>query len=490
MKKIIIIPIVIIAAAIPAVPYFIGTSVEKTFRNEIEQASSQGALSGAQVELVSYQRGIFSASAETSFTYQNPNGKDKLTFNVTHHIDHTPHPLDQVLATVDSKLQPNGSVQELLSPLFKELSPIQVTTRVYIDGHQEGTVFSPAVTGQLDGAKAGKLEWKGLQGSVWQSATRDHIKVQLTAPGIHYNKSATEGQAHDASMKVPSESAPSAANEAPKALAINDLSYEADMTKTPSGLWASNGSMAASQIEATFAEKDGSDINIAIDNTNFKAEQSEINGLLQISGIIKASSINANGMILKDAVYDIAVENIDSKAMKALQSEMKQIAEAESKNTDPLAMLLPHLPALVNAQPVIKINEISVNGPMGHFALSMKSQIKGQWNDMLAQNPLLLMQMLVAELQAEVPRSVVASALEERVRDAIISQLENSDQEINDTDLDEMVKQGVEQQLASLIAQGYIKEKQTQLVTNVAFNAGQLTVNGQDASPLLGMLMN
>lgn len=157
----------------------------------------------------------------------------------------------------------------------------------------------------------------------------------------------------------------------------------------------------------------------------------------------------------------------------------------QQPTANPFASMREHLPALINAHPIIKINELSVMSQEGRFALTMEARLNGEWNDMLLENPLLLTSQLEANLTASVPRSTVVTTLQEKVRQAILTQAAASEGE----DLKSAVEQGVSQQLSALLDQGYIKENGGQLESRVAYNAGQLTINGMDASPLMGAMM-
>jgi uncharacterized protein YdgA (DUF945 family) len=148
-----------------------------------------------------------------------------------------------------------------------------------------------------------------------------------------------------------------------------------------------------------------------------------------------------------------------------------------------------HLPALFNAHPVLKINDLSVDSPMGRFALKMETSLNGEWNEMLLENPALLATRLKANLDASVPRNIVVSALQGKVRNAILAQAAASETEITPEELEATTNQAVEQQLSGLIAQGFIKENAAQLDSRIEFNAGNLSINGMDASPLMGMIM-
>jgi uncharacterized protein YdgA (DUF945 family) len=193
--------------------------------------------------------------------------------------------------------------------------------------------------------------------------------------------------------------------------------------------------------------------------------------------------------MLSNAVYDFALENIDADAVVAWQktaAKMMRGGVAPDKAFEPMAE---NIPALFNAHPVLKINDISVDSPMGRFALKVNSSITGEWDDMLLQSPVMIVPMLKLDLEANLPRLVVVSMLKQQIHATVLQQAALSEAEMTAEELEAAVNQGVEQQLGGMIAQGFIKESGAQLQTHVEFAQGKLMVNGVDASAMLGGMM-
>ena len=145
-----------------------------------------------------------------------------------------------------------------------------------------------------------------------------------------------------------------------------------------------------------------------------------------------------------------------------------------------------HIPALFNANPVLKFNDLSVDSPMGRFALKMEMRLSGEWDEAFLQNPAMMLPLLKLDLETSLPRSIVVSSLKETIRKRLMSQAALNDIEMSAEEIEASVKKTVEQQLGGLIAQGFIKENAAQLETHIAFEAGTLSINGMDASALMG----
>jgi uncharacterized protein YdgA (DUF945 family) len=473
VKKFLLLLLLLSAAAVPAVPYYIGTTVEQNFRAEHAEAALEAARSGVTIELVDYQRQLFNATATTRITLPDPESKEDITLEFTHRIDHTPHPASQVIASVETTLLLSDEVTATLEPLLQGKAPFDVQTRIFLDGHQEGTLHSPAVSGPLAGDENTRVEWMGLQGSVWQSAGRDKVTLSMTMPKLSFNAAGDN----------------SAMPGVPRTINFSDMSYVTEMHKGASGMWQGSAKILIGSIAASGTDEGGSELDLSIDGLDLQGEQSETNGLVAAGGVFKSRHINVNGFELTDARYDLNVENLEAGALMALQEEMQKVAQTKTEPADPLQPLRAHLPALFNAQPVFKINDMSVNSPMGRFALKLDARITGQWSDAILENPALLATLFKADIDASVPRAIVTSTLQDNVRNAIIAQAAANEMELSDEELENAVEQTVSHQLEGLITQGYIKANEEQLESQLQYNAGQLTINGMDASPLIGALM-
>ena len=469
MKKILLIIILLIAAAVPAVPYYIGTTVEASFHTEHEEMAKELALSGFDIELVDYQRELFNATATSRISIIVPDQKESISFDIHHRIDHTPQPAAQIIATVDSELVLSDEVAETLAPLFKGEAPLTVNTRIFLDGHQDGTLNSPAASGEFTDKETVTVEWEGMQGTVWQNATRDRATFNMTLPGM---------------VLSPVKSEPSE-----ESVSISNIQYDGDLYNGESGFWHGKANATIAGIDVNVAAKAAEALAMQIKTIELKGEQSESNGLVQASGVMTSKSINVNGFEVTNATYDVAIENLDSRALQAWQQTVQELIKNNDPNADPMASLSEHLPALFNAHPTIRINDLSVDSPMGRFAFKLNASLIGEWSDMLLENPAMFAGMVKADLDANVPRSVVVGALQGQVRAAIMTQAAINEVEMTEEEIHNAVEKSVNQQLTGLIAQGFIKENATQLETRVEYEAGQLLVNGLDASPMVGAMM-
>ena len=489
MKKLILLLILLIAAALPAVPYYIGTTVEETIRTEMKEAAKDAALSGFDVELVDYQRGFLDATATTRVSILVPQGKEKesISFDMKHNISHIPQIDKQVIATVDSELVLSDEIAEKVDQLFQGQSPLEMKTLIFFDGHQEGTINSPSAYGQISGKKTVSVDWQGLTGSVWQDAGRDNITFKIHLPGVTVSPLQDEPVADNSAEPDIAQVSVAESSDA-QSVALKGLRYSGNMQRGESGMWHGDAAGSISSISANIEDK-GMPLTLLINSIDIKGQQSESNGMINANGALTANSINVNGFLLSNAIYDIAIENIDAGAMVAWQETAGKMMKGEVDPKNPMEPMVEHIPALFNAHPVIKINDISVDSPMGRFAFKMNTSVNGEWDDMILQNPAMAIPMLKVDLNADLPRNIVVSAIKDKVRNTLLMQAAMSDTEMSAEDIEAAASQAVEQQLGAMIAQGFVQESEGQLQSHIVFDAGKLTINGVDASPMLGGMM-
>ncbi|MCW8827181.1 MAG: YdgA family protein [Gammaproteobacteria bacterium] len=474
MKTFIFMIFMLIAGAVPSTANYIGDRVEEAFHTEHAKLQQDAALSGFKIELVDYQRKLYDARATTRITIVNPNrnrsdtAADEFVIELKHSISHIPQPFKQVIATVDSQFEIKPEAAEILTPLFKDQVPFSSHTLLFFDGHQEGTIYSPAVSGPIVGVENISIEWQGLSGTAWQSAELDKAKLNINMP----------------KLKVLSDE-----ESQPNSISIMNMNYEADMVRGASTMWGGTSKVDIGLIAANIAEENGIKTTININTLNAHGKQSEDNGLAQGSAVIKSKSITFNEFSVTDVNYDVTVENIDIKAVMALQNAIHEATNGTTKPSDPLQTLLAHLPALYNAHPVIKINDLSVNSPMGKFQLKMDLKTTGEWRDEILKNPAMLATMIKTNIDAAVPRQAVEMVLRETMHKKVVGQALATKTELSNEELEQIVTDGVTQQIETLVAMGYIKVNQEQLESKLQYDAGQLMINGIDASPLAGMAM-
>lgn len=449
MKKISLAVILLIAAALLATPYFIGAAVKKIVYDEHRQLAENAILAGVDVELIDYQRQWLHAEATTRVSFPIV-PEEEVFFDLSHRINHLPSLDTRAIATIETEPVLSSELKEELAPLFGGESPLRISTSVFLDGRQEVAMYSPAASGELNGQEGVAVQWQGLRGS-FEPAPDDRVIFDVNMPEILIEPAGSRSPDSDL-----------------EALNIAEVSYDGYLKKAESGFWLGETRLVVADIDLKARDETGEAITMHAGDIEMQMDSAESDGLIRGVNIFKADLININGFEMTDTVYASSYENLDAGAFRAWQVTLTEMMKDEDAAEQHLASLVEHLPALVNAGPAITINDFSAKTPKGRFAINMDSRITGEWDDMLLYNPAMIITMLQAELNVSVPRAFMVAVLQ---------------------DFTSTGQQTVNQQLSELIDHGYIREAGAQLEAGVKYGAGQLTINGMDASPLLGVMI-
>jgi uncharacterized protein YdgA (DUF945 family) len=272
-----------------------------------------------------------------------------------------------------------------------------------------------------------------MDGQLWQSPERNNFTFNIHLPGVTMSPAKTPASTTDGAKEG--------------TISLRELNYSGRMQRGTQGLWLGSIDGSIDSIAVDVIEE-GNPFSILINAIGFKGDQSESNGLISGGAAITANSINVNGFLLSNAVYDIAVENIDTNALVAWTETATKITQGKADPNQPFEPLKKYIPALFNAHPVMRIKDLSVDSPMGRFAFILNASVTGKWDDMMLQNPTLIVPMLKIDLDANLPKSIVVLGLKQ-----------------------------------------HIKENDLQLQSSIAFDAGKLTINGVDATPFIDRIM-
>jgi uncharacterized protein YdgA (DUF945 family) len=166
VKKAALILLVVLVACLAAVPYWFGMQAEKTYGQITRQLESKGYIN---ISSSRYERGLFSSTAETTFTLHGHSEP----IRAVHSISHGPFPLDRlfsgeldltpVQAVIDSSLSGgDGSAA---------LEALTASTRVALDGGGTTRLTAGDLQALVEGE--GELHVGGITGTV-------HFRPNLT----------------------------------------------------------------------------------------------------------------------------------------------------------------------------------------------------------------------------------------------------------------------------------------------------------------------
>jgi uncharacterized protein YdgA (DUF945 family) len=162
-----------LVVAYGAASYWIGGLARKQYDLLIAQTNSTNYLDASTK---SYERGLFSSRALTTFTMILPENGNSIKFNIINYIYHGPfvflenphmkRSLRPVLAVIQTRLAPGNSGEALKKILEKipELETSEILTVLSTDGSGESYFDVPSFQKKLPDEKGGQMdvEWRGF----------------------------------------------------------------------------------------------------------------------------------------------------------------------------------------------------------------------------------------------------------------------------------------------------------------------------------------
>lgn len=437
MKRLFIAVAVVLVAALGVAPFATGHLMQSTL-NDVEHFP--GVRDALSLELTDYRRGYLESQAESELQLNLPEG-ETLRLNLVHRIDQLPG-VDGRYATVHTRWQPEDpALKRKLDEMFGDQAVLRLTTALYPNGSSHSTGRVPAIEAKgvrfsgadltLDTRRDGHFDYRfdGDLLSVTDGAAGVDDGGRLDASGLRL---AASGQVADDGFVWDSEAR-----------------VELD----------------ALDVEQPNGEARVRDLSIRFDS----ARQDDLWGF-SLGYEIGEADIDERPF--RDASLRLEVERLDADATRALAQRLQGLQQLAGRGADVSEAtgqaLLAELPQLLNRGPRIAVAPMQATTAEGETSLSLSAELPGGLFEG-EPNPMMwmaVMSALVIEGQFHMPLAL----LEKQAAT--------------------MGQQGaVEQQLAPLLAQGWIEIDDKTLSTTIDYRQGNLTLNGNSANQLLNMLL-
>lgn len=442
----------IIGGVAVAGPYVIGLRIESGFRAGIASLSEQSPY---PIRISRYERGLYSAEAETTIEIALPPDEDEapkiLLLRLQHAISHGPRPdgpLRAGHAVTTARFDDAPKIP--VTALFGEHPAFTLTTDISYLGGISGSLGSPAVNvitpGDDEAPEALTAQWSGVEAHY--SFRNGHFVGRLEAPALHMSEA-------DESV-----------------VDIGPTLLTADMQQIdPGRLWVGSSAMTVDSIAVNVDDGRVVIKQIAVDSS------SEITDG-QMSAVIKMSiaDIEAAGGFDKLRL-DIAFDHFDAAGIADLSRALNRVQQAHGRDgaaADPAVLITELKPALgrvAAAHPEFRIDEFSFNGPGG--AVTAKGGIRyvGDANlDNLA--PITDIE---AEGQFDAPLADIDQLLRKKVHSDLASNAGVAPNEVPQ----EVIASALQNTRDAMIAQGLLLVDGQQAKSVMTFKGGVLTINGK-----------
>jgi uncharacterized protein YdgA (DUF945 family) len=199
-------------------------------------------------------------------------------------------------------------------------------------------------------------------------------------------------------------------------------------------------------------------------------------------GRLQVGAVQLLGQVFNNFIYDIEVSRLDAQALKGFEQwglDYHQTAQAGTPPSDALGMekLTALGEQLLAKHPQLALKQLSMETAYGKIEASALVETDDV-DPASLQNPLLLAQGLRVTAHAQAAQITLKNLLK-AVHRTMIERSPSAGAAMNETDRETLSQQRADEQLNFVTAMGVVKAEGDQYISDIKFEKGQLTVNGQ-----------
>ncbi|MFW6374708.1 MAG: DUF945 family protein [Guyparkeria sp.] len=436
MKRLIVAAVAVLAGLLAAAPFVTGHVMENTLA-EVERFP--GTRDALELAVTDYQRGYLESHAESELWLRLPE-QEPVRVKLNHRIDQLPGP-DGRYATVHTTWEPKDpELRAELAEVFGEDAEFTLATALYPTGSSHSAGRIPAV--ELDG-----VDFSGAD-----------LRLDTKADGrFDYGVEGDRLAVDDEAEGVDSGSA----------MVAEGLRLVASGQVAEDGfVWDSEGRFELDRLEIAESSELGFVEDFVL---RFDSARDEDQWGFAVDYAVGEAMVEDE--TFRDAQMRVAVERLDVAAMRALVERMETLQElaAQGAAIDEAftEAMMAELPALMSHGPRIAIEPLRATTAEGDTAIALAAELPAGMMDG-EPNPMMwmaLLSALVVEGSLEMPLALLEKSAAARGQGAAV----------------------VEEQLAPLVAQGWLSVEDGVVSTTVDFRQGNLDLNGTSANQLLNM---
>ena len=437
---------VAVVLAYPTAAWVIGIVVEK--QNEADAQKKLGETPYVVRTKRDYQRGIFSSVEHSTYQFSLPMAKDASgnsplgSWHLTTHcvIYHGPLPRLRTLAlaTADCDLELPPELGQNVKAALGGKPPVELRIRMGWLGGSTSAFTSPALTLKLENGTT--VSWRGIDGSVEAARGLATWSGSFTAPGLTVDHASTHAE-------------------------IGTLTFTADMRRVYETLDIGKASvkLAAATVHSGDLDKE-----VVLKGVTITAVSSQSGDYVDSSVELAVDAVEAKQFSATRVGYAFRLNHAHGPSLAALSKAMRDVQrEALTGSRDAFQAKLrdsfrEHGIDVLSHDPVLEIPRIGFAMPEGEARLSARLSAPGLTREEL-QGPVLAAAIL-RHLQAEADLAIDTALL-----DKMLSGNQN--------------RGAVQQRLAALQRQGYVKQAGSRYTVHVTYEHGKTVVNGLPFPP-------
>ncbi len=440
-----------LVVAYGAASYWIGGQARNQHDLLIARINSSNCL---EASIKSYERGLFSSRALTTFTLILPESGNSIKFSAINHIYHGPfvflenphlkRGLRPVLAVIRTRLAPGDSGEALKKMLGKipELETSQILTVLSTDGSGESYFDVPSFQKKFPDEKGGQVEveWRGFTAQCKFELQLGELAGSCSSPSLQVTE-----QNH--------------------LLRVKDI--HGDFNSHPGIKGISVGSAAFSIGNIEGMDKENTSFNLT--SLGLKAESGvsgeTINGVLRLS----FEKLKAQDMELGPFAMEFEARKLDAEVLSRFEKlvpEFRKRAAGQTgkANREIEKLFMQMMVDLLANSPEFEIKQLTVRTDRGDLSGRAKLSFAGPGKN-LAGSILALLCSIDASAELSVSEALLYLVAENVFRDSSAQDPESA-------------KTGANELVMRLKAAKYIISEGGSFKSSATFKHGILTVNG------------
>ena len=478
--------------------YWCGLKAEATLNEQYVQLSK---LPFFKVVKHSYQRGWFTSIETTELTFNQKlfqpylnilpaNSRDWLnnTISYTNTIRHGPLPefgsfgLRPARAVVTTEFSMSPQTRDTLAKFFGDKPPITLVNRLYFSG---GGLLSIAVP-QFDYEEplSGiKINWKGLNSDIDYAAGYQSYSTTTRIPGFSLSAS-SKGRFELNQLAFQSNTHPgvTGVNVGASTLTISTLNLESKesipyqiklnelinlLTRMHVGEFINpSGEFKPSQAQLT--------------GLRYEIVTNEQNPFINTRGKLSFDSLSVNQQAIGPMRLDVSANHLHGPTLLKLD---KALSDIQVEGIDPAILRKQYidtvthvgLPLLEN-DPKLVVNDFYLKLANGEVKATGSLALQG-FTQVDLSTPLNFFKRVDGQLDLNLPRKTLENLVVAQARNLFMVDASAENPPSVD-DIDNLAKNLLDSQLSNWIAQDYIKQTEQQLLTNIVWKLGNLSING------------
>jgi uncharacterized protein YdgA (DUF945 family) len=441
--------VVVVILAYPVAAWLIGLSAEHTWQQREQQVTQRFPF--FETVKREYRRGVYSSTEEVTYriggslangmrAFSGGTPTPNLQLTVRNTIHHGPLPRLRAFApaVIDTEVILPPQIKQELVELFGDKASLSIKTRLHWFGGSTTTVHSPAFERTTPGAVA--INWRGLDGTTDVGSDLKYYKGTFTAPGLDVKAAKAN-------------------------VTLENLRGTTDQQSSAfEGVYLGTLGMTLARldIEPTSPEQ-----KVSLQNFAVNSKSSAQGEYLDIDVSFGADAVHAKQFAITHAGYEIRGSHLHGPAVAAMNKSFQAMESDPAVAPNPgkvQEILKTNGVEILLHDPVLELPRIGFAMPEGELLISVKASAHGFTRAEIDGPP--------GELKGAIAKHVQASAdlrIDTALLDKLLDTSGNADKFTG--------------QLQGLQRQGYLKLNGKALTTHLAFESGQLQVNGLPFPP-------